>query len=106
MRYDNATIAALHGTDFDPARREELINKWPLIQQPSGIETPYSCGRVIDRDVSPKATFVPCIVFAVCTSGCPDVPGQRVSWGPGLGPPDWDASIWPLAGSFSTEWQL
>ena len=56
--YDSATIAALGGTDFDPARTDELVNKWLLTQQPSGFETPYSCGHFIDRDQSPAATFV------------------------------------------------
>lgn len=106
--YDSATIAALGGTDFDPARTDELVNKWLLIQQPSGYETPYRCGRFIDRDQSPAATFVPCVVFAVCAKGCPSAPGRNVSGTSpgGISQQDWDASIWPRAGSFSPEWQL
>lgn len=106
--YDSATIELLNGTDFDPARTDELINKWLLIQEPSGFETSYSCGQFIDRDVSPAATFVPCVVFAVCTKGCPSVPGRNVSGTSpgGVTRQDWDASVWPRTGSFSPEWQL
>jgi len=107
IRYDKKAIAAAHGTDFDPALTDKFIDKWLLMQQTFGSNPyrPYVCGRFIDPDIWPKPAFVPCKVYAVCSKGCPDIPGYNVSTDIS-GVFKWDPAIWPATGELTTEWQL